>query len=149
MHIKSYMDKIIENGKQEDMYMLGKIMIDLIYDLKTSKPYWYKNIEYSMHKIAVGHTIGEHFARKWVCSMQNKDGSVGGHWSYEETDSVKKQLNLNYDCWEFYAVMNYMYSLHCKQNADLNYYVELVKDWFEDKSATECKTLKFYIYTIQ
>ena len=32
--MKEYLDKIVANGKKEDMDCLGEMMVDMLYDLK-------------------------------------------------------------------------------------------------------------------
>lgn len=50
---------------------------------------------------------------KWYSRMRNEDGTTGGHWTIEQTDSIAAALNVTYDhisgwCWN--AAMNMMYS---------------------------------------
>lgn len=149
MHIKKYMHHIIENGSTEDMYVLEDMLIDLIYSMKDTNSGWYKNMVFKLHKMAIGDTIGEHFAKKWVCRMKNEDGTTGGHWTFEETEAVKNQYGIKYDCWEFYSVMNMAYSDFYKKGADISYYVDIAKGWLGDVDSTPCKTLRYYLYIVE
>ena len=136
--------KIIENGKHEDMVCLEKIMTEMVDRLKLIDHDTYKSVEYKLYKMVYGEHLNKEFAHKWVSKMLNKDGTSGGHWSYEQTS----QYATIYDKYDWYAIMNMMYSDHYNSRFDVSTYVELAKDWFADKDVDEGKTLKYYLHVI-
>ena len=76
--------------------------------------------------------------------MKNKDGTVGEHWSYEQTSTLAEKHN---KC-DFYAVLNMVYSDYYNPRFDTNTYVALARDWLDDKDVGEGKTLKYYMYVV-
>ena len=76
--------------------------------------------------------------------MQNKDGTTGEHWSYEQTSPLAEQ----YDKWDFYAVLNMIYSDYYNPRFDTNTYISLAKDWLNDKDVGSGKTLRYYMYVV-
>lgn len=144
MHIKN-IKHIIEHGTREDMEYLGDIFGDMIETLKIEKPEEYCELEYKLHKIAYGKHLGEELATKWVASMENKDGTRGAHWTYEQTS----QYANGRDKWDWYAVLNMVYSDFYNTRFDTNIYLELAKDWIDDKDVGECKALKYYYFVVK
>lgn len=50
---------------------------------------------------------------EWLKKMDNEDGSIGGHWSVEQTNAVAISMGVQFDhisamCWN--VTMNMMYS---------------------------------------
>ena len=76
--------------------------------------------------------------------MENKDGTKGQHWSVDQTSQYAGEFNK----WDWYAVMNMMYSDYYNQKFDTNTYVELAKDWLNDKDVGYGKTLKYYMLVV-
>lgn len=144
MHIKN-IKHIIEHGTREDMEHLGELFIDMIETLKVEDPEEYCEFEYKLHKIAYGKHLGEELAKKWVAHMENKDGTTGEHWTYEQTS----QYADNFDKWDWYAVLNMIYSDNYNPRFDIATYIDLAKNWFDDKDVGECKTLKYYYFIVK
>lgn len=59
-----------------------------------------------------------------------------------------KQFSVKADSNDWYAVLNMVYSDYYNAKFDTATYVQLAKDWIEDKDVTGCKTLKYYMYVI-
>lgn len=143
MH-KVLIPKIIENGKPEDMECLERIMIEMVDHLKLIDHTMYKRIEHKLYKMVYGNHLSKELAYKWVSKMENKDGTIGGHWTYEQTS----QYAGTYDKNDWYAVMNMMYSDHYNSRFDVATYVDLAKDWFTDKDVEDGKTLNYYLHVV-
>lgn len=143
MH-KVLIPKIIDNGNHEDMVCLEHIMIDMIDTLKVTDYKKYKHIEHKLHKLVYGNHLSKELAQKWVSNMENKDGTIGPHWTYEQTNQYAGACDKN----DWYAIMNMMYSDHYNSRFDIQTYIELAKDWFSDKDAEEDKTLNYYLYVV-
>lgn len=141
---KHLIKKIIENGKQTDMEYLEYLLDDFIHDLKTENYTKYKSLELDLYKIAYGKHLNEELALEWVSEMENKDGTKGQHWSVDQTSQYAGEFNK----WDWYAVMNMMYSDYYNQKFDTNTYVELAKDWLNDKDVGDGKTLKYYMLVV-
>lgn len=87
-------------------------------------------------------------AESWVSRMKNSDGTVGAHWTFEQTQDVAKQRNINCDPNDFWAAMNMMYSDYCqvakRQSVDTpGFYADMAKAFLEDADAADGKA---YLY---
>lgn len=144
MGVKHYIHRIMEEGKEENMHCLSEMMDDLICDLKESDPELYKQYACKLHKLVYGDHLSEEMARDWVKGMKNKDGTVGEHWTWEQTSQYAE----HYDKCDFYAVLNMMYSDYYNSRFDTSTYLALAKDWLDDPDVGKDKTLKYYMYVV-
>lgn len=142
--IKHDIKRIIERGEREAMEKLECIMIELLEELKEEDEHEYNHIAYKIHKIAYDGHLGKELAEKWCMEMQNKDGSHGGHWTWEQTEEVRKQYAPETDASDFHATISMMYSDYYNPRFDTATYAQLAKDWLNDKDVGGCKTLKYY-----
>lgn len=147
--LKHDIKHIIEKGKSEDMHALEDMFNEVVEDLRESDKDKYCEIVYNVHKIAYGGHLGEDLARHWVDSMENKDGSRGAHWSWADTETVRKQYAPDADSSDFYACLNMVWSDYYDQRFDTATYAKLAKDWLEDKDVHDCKTLKYYYKVVK
>lgn len=88
-------------------------------------------------------------AKRWVDNMENEDGTVGEHWTFEQTESVRKQHGFDCDGVEFYAAINMMYSDYCKVASKYgvntaDFYADLAEAFLCDEDAVEDKIEKYY-----
>lgn len=144
MKIKKYIDHIVKTGSSEDMECLAEMLEDLVCDLKESDHEKYVQYKFKLHILAYGEHLSEDMAKHWISGMQNKDGTTGEHWSYEQTSPLAEQ----YDKWDFYAVLNMIYSDYYNPRFDTNTYISLAKDWLNDKDVGSGKTLRYYMYVV-
>lgn len=80
---------------------------------------------------------------KWNAEMRNEDGTVGGHWTVEQTTAVAHNLGIKFEhisemCWN--VAMNMMYSdyFHVANKYGLStadFYGEMAKAFLFDKDA--------------
>lgn len=141
---KHLIKKIIENGKHTDMEYLEYLLDDFVHELKAENYTKYKSLELDLYKMAYGEHLNEELALEWVSEMENKDGTRGQHWSVDQTSQYAGEFNK----WDWYAVMNMMYSDYYNQKFDTNTYIELAKDWLKDKDVGDSKTLKYYMLVV-
>ena len=104
------------------------------------------------------HAVGAHAGEKpldkaqvvsWVGSMENTDGTHGGHWTMEQTEQVRKQKGIDCDPMMFYAAMNMMYSDYCKvaekfSASSADFYACMAKAFLDDKDAQPHKLARYY-----
>lgn len=143
MH-KELIKKIIEKGTPEDMECLKDIVLGLFDHIKICDRGEYKELEYKLYKIVYGEHLNEELAHKWVAKMENKDGTKGEHWTYEQTSQYADKLN---KC-DFYVALNMVYSDFYNPKFDLATYIELAKDWLNDKDVDDGKLLKYYMFVV-
>ena len=86
----------------------------------------------------------EETAKHVVSKMLNKDGSVGEHWTYEQTSSVLDSEKFDFDYADWYYVLNMMYSDYYKNGRTTETYIELAHDFLSDSDAPEGKAKKYF-----
>lgn len=128
------------------MVELRDVIVNIVDYLKCNDYDEYLCTEYEINKIAHNGHIGEDVAKCWVSKMQNKDGTKGEHWSMEQVANVIKEKGIKYELTDFYTVLNMMYSDYYNNRFDTATYIELAKDWLEDKDIEGCKLLKYYYF---
>lgn len=141
MKIRDYINKIVINGKQDDMEELSDMLDDLICDLKEQKPKLYRKYKDELYEMANGKVLTEEMAYNWVNNMKPE----GEHWTIEETTNAMKQMGYNLNNIDFYVVANMMY----------NDYYDLVKEdeelalklsymWLNDEDSVKDKLYEYY-----
>lgn len=95
---------------------------------------------------------GPHFCQEkamWaVAQMVNTDGTTGQHWSEPDTTRVAKSVGvtfMDYNEWDWYFVMNMMYSDYYKifGSTDSNY-INLAKAFLDDVDAPKGKAFHYW-----
>lgn len=93
--------------------------------------------------------LNPHFTKETaeyaVSCFDNKDGSKGHHWTYEQTSSVLKSKDLDYDEADWHYVLNMIYSDYYKSGRPDDTYIELAIDFLDDPDAPEDKAKKYYL----
>lgn len=145
MH-REHIKHIIEHGTTSQMVELRDVIVNMVDYLKCNDYDEYLCTEYEINKIAHNGHIGEDVAKCWVSKMQNKDGTKGEHWSMEQVANVIKEKGVKYELTDFYTVLNMMYSDYYNSRFDTATYIDLAKDWLEDKDIEGCKLLKYYYF---
>ena len=143
MHKKLIKD-IIEKRDTETMHELESFVVEMIDDLKVRDYRKYKELEYKLYKIVYGNHLTNELAHKWVAKMENKDGTIGEHWAYEQTSQYADK----FDKCDFYAILNMVYSDFYNQKFDTSTYIELAKDWLGDKDVDDGKALRYYMFVV-
>lgn len=111
----------------------------------------------AMHGGAMSHgspQFDERMAREWTAMMENEDGTKGPHWTMEQAKKVLEQRGLRCDPYEFWAVLNAIYSddvaVAKKHGVNkMDYYVDRSVAWLEDKDAQEEKTAKYFHHVVK
>lgn len=151
MH-KQLVDMIIESGKDSGMKLLHDKFIAMLDHLKEVDHEYYHKIEDCLYVEVYGEHLNESMAHKWVDNMANKDGSMGAHWSIDETTQVAKQIGVPFDDfnnYEWYAIMNMMFSdYYGSVSSDTMTYAKLAKDWLMDKDVSPGKAYRYYRYVV-
>lgn len=93
-------------------------------------------------------------AKRWAAHMENADGSVGAHWTMEQTDAVAEERGVSPDDvsrWAWGVTMNMMYSDYCGVAAEFGvdrpeFYAALAQAFLMDKDAPapEEKLCEYY-----
>ncbi len=96
-------------------------------------------------------TFTEDDARRWTEHMENDDGSMGAHWTLEQTTAVANSIGVHVDPWVWFAALNMEYSdnFEVAQKYGLDrpeYYADLAKAFLfdEDGGGPEAKIAGYY-----
>ena len=96
---------------------------------------------------------GCHFT-KWLLEkalkdMVNEDGTMGGHWTVEQTTMVARSNGIDFKDFNEYDwnyVMNMIYSdYYGSVPNETSVYVKMARKFLEDKDAEYGKALKYYL----
>lgn len=94
------------------------------------------------------HPLNEMQVKKWLKTMQNKDGTMGAHFGKDSAETIRGAHCPKCDELEFYAAINMIYSNYCKVAKDMGvdrpeFYAFMAKAFLEDKNAEDDKLLKY------
>lgn len=138
MEIKKYIDKIVENGKDEDMEKLYEMLVEITCKMKELHYDKYKYYKMCLYELAYGKTISDEMREEIV-------ERIGEHWTLAETETVRSKYGYS-DILpnEFNVVMNMAYSDYSDVFGDnLDLYAKFSKAFIKDDDAKEGKV---YIY---
>ena len=102
MKIKEYIEKIVENGKTEDMKELSDMLDEAIIKVKLTEPKCYKKYKLKLMGMAYGYKFDYDMAEEIVDDMK----PLGEYWDMETTTKVRKDYSLDVNDCDFYIVMN-------------------------------------------
>jgi len=93
-------------------------------------------------------------AEAWTAGMENKDGTIGPHWTLERIKQEMEQRGIKCNLYEFWAVINSIYSddvaVAKKHNVNtMEYYVDRATAWIEDQDAVPDKAAAYYTYVVK
>lgn len=142
---------------QKDINLTKDIMIDVfsksILPLKHKEPELFKEIINSLYVECYGEHFSEWLAKKAVSEMRNSDGSEGEHWSISQIEDLMRQQsfkNTTYNKWDFYYVMNMMYSDYYNVlGSDTSMYCKLSRAWIDDIDVPEGKAYRYYLNVVK
>ncbi|MBP3713414.1 MAG: hypothetical protein J6I69_02455 [Bacilli bacterium] len=141
MHTRIIEDANLEQLKDFAHYSLGMV--------KRIDEDVYKDIEMYLYKEVYGCHFTKWLLDKALSEMMNEDGSIGGHWTIEQTTSVAKNNNIEFNHfneYDFNYTMNLMYSdYYGAVSNDVSSYLKLARKFLEDKDSNSGKALKYYL----
>lgn len=140
---------IVDHGTPAEMVELKELMDAAICELKMVDKDAYMRFEYELQKLAHHCHMSEELAKAWTSKMINRDGTTGPHWTYEQTEQVRKDKGLTYHPWDFYAALNMVYSDYYSPKFSIETYLDLTKDWLDDEDAGKAKILKYYFFVVR
>lgn len=103
MDIEEYIERIVDNGKIEDMETLSDLLEDTLEIIKDYDKECYKEMEMKLYTLAYGNHLNKSMAEEIVHKMR----PYGERFSFEETKNLQRQRGINdIDECEFYVVLN-------------------------------------------
>lgn len=139
--IKKYLNKIIENGNQEDMEELGDIFSDVMHELKEYNKPDYIEYKHKLCGMAYNYKIDEEMAHEIVENMR----PLGEYWDMQTVASVLGTSSHSLE--DMYVVMNSLANDY--QNIisleDTDTYIKMAYAWLDDIDGKEHKLWKYFV----
>lgn len=128
--------------------VLENVVSDMAKMLKHECPNEYKRAFMKMHNALYDGHFCEELAKKAVAGMDNADGTKGGRWTFEQTEALRNQFGLKCNAYDWYYVLNMMYSDYSKVlGSDQTMYVRMADAYLNDVDAPADKALEVYVWT--
>lgn len=140
----SYFKDLIAKADTAKMADITEILDVHFTELEQEDNEMYMEVMSEIYETVVGVYFDLESATYAVSCMENEDGTVGEHWTVEETDSVAKAEGITSNLYDWYYVLNMIYSDYSAIiGSDTATYIKLAKAWIMDKDAPEGKP---YLY---
>jgi len=147
LDIEEYIEKIVDNGKIEDMQELSDMLEDTMEIIKDYDKECYKDFEMKLYKMAYGSHLNKSMAEEIVHKMR----PYGERFSFEETKNLQRQRGINdIDECEFYVVINSAYNDYKDLfNEDTESYIRFTIDFIKDEDAKEGKVFTYFTQVVE
>ena len=147
MDIEEYIERIVDNGKIEDMQTLSDMLEDTMEIIKDYDKECYKEMEMKLYKMAYGNHLNKSMAEEIVHKMR----PFGERFSFEETRNLQRQRGINdIDECEFYVVINSAYNDYKDLfNEDIESYIRFTIDFIKDEDAKEGKVFAYFTQIVE
>ena len=129
---------------------LKEFTMDALTMLKETNPSTYEDLETHLYIKIYGKHFSDWLLTKALKGMINEDGTTGGHWTVEQTNSAAKSNGIQFDSsfneYDWNYVMNMIYSdYYGAVPNDTSVYVKMAKKFLQDKDAKDGKALCYYL----
>ena len=143
MDIEEYIERIVDNGKIEDMESLSDMLEDTMKIIKDYDEKCYKEFEMKLYKMAYGSHLNKSMAEEIVHKMR----PYGMRWNMEETESLQRQRGIeDIPKADFFVVINSAYNDYKDIfGEDLEGYIRFTIDFIKDEDAKEGKVFKYFV----
>ena len=153
MDIEEYIEKIVDNGKIEDMEELSDMLEDTMEIIKDYDEKCYKDFEMKLYTLANGKVLTDNMKRKWVKEMRPMS-----KWTEEEVKNIVSQYGLEVPYMSAFVILNMLYSDMKSAFGDgndeesLKRYLRGTSDWYFDEDAKvdgEEKLFNYKMYIVE
>lgn len=143
MDIEEYIEKIVDNGRIEDMETLSDMLEDTLEIIKDYDEECYREMEMKLYKMAFGSHINKSMAQDIVHKMK----PYGERWRFEETRDLQRKKGIDdIDECEFYVVINSAYNDYKDLfGEDTESYVRFTIDFIQDEDAKPNKVFNYFV----
>jgi hypothetical protein len=140
--MKEYIEKIVANGKQEDMDCLSDILVNSLYKIKEFDYNDFKKYKIKIKGMAYNYQIDDELAQEIVKDMK----PLGEYWNMATIQSVIS--NDNHRLCDMYVVMNSLANDYQSIISldDTETYVKMARAWLDD---IDGKTNKVWWYFVK
>ena len=141
--------QLLNYANEEQLKEFAQHTFNLI---KETNPILYEELEMELYKKIYGCYFNEWMLAKATKDMINEDGTIGAHWTLEQTNNVAKQYGVtfnHYNEYDWNYVMNMIYSDYYKVIPnDIQSYIKFAKAFLDDKDAKD-KAFKYYYNVVK
>lgn len=150
MDIEEYIEKIIDNGKIEDMETLSELLEDTMEIIKDYDKECYKEFEMKLYVLAYGSHLNKSIAEEIVNNMR----PFGKRWSLEESKKIQEQFGMNdISPIDFFTVLNRNFNdsrdtaerFTKNPEEEVEFYVCLTRDFIKDEDAKPNKVFNYFV----
>ena len=147
MDIEEYIEKIVDNGRIEDMETLSDLLEDTLEIIKDYDEECYKEMEMKLYKMAFGSHINKSMANQIVEKMR----PYGMRWSYDETRDMQRKRGIdNIDESDFFVVINSAYNDYKDIfGEDIESYIRFTVDFINDEDAKQGKVFLYFTEIVE
>lgn len=150
--LKEIFNKYLDIASNERMRDSLCVLDNFVEDMRSKHP---DEVDTMLSDIddTLNPYMNEEDAREITSHFKNKDGTVGAKWSKSETDSVANKYGIPLDSnefndWDWFTVMNMVYSDHYHSGWGADIYADLAKDFLHDPDAKWVgKTKDYFAWT--
>jgi hypothetical protein len=142
MHIKKYIEKIVDDGDKKEMEELSEMLEKAVCEIKEYDEELYEKYKMKLYRMAYGDVLTKEMAENIIMNMQ----PYHMHWSLEETKSVQEQYGLeSIRDIDFWIVMNSAYNDYKDLFDDnIEMYAKYSKNFIKDEDAKEGKVFLYF-----
>lgn len=142
MDIEEYIDKIVQNGKIEDMERLSEMLEDTMDIIKSYDERCYNEYALELYELAYGKNLNKEMAEKIVSKMR----PYGKRWSIEETKQMQEQRGINnVSPIDFFVVINSAFNDYQNIFGDnIEDYIRFTMDFIKDEDAKQDKVYTYF-----
>lgn len=147
MEIEDYIEKIVDNGRVEDMKELSDMLEDTMEIINKYDEQCYKEMEMKLYKMAYGNVLSRKMAEEIVYKMRPS----GMRWTFEETKDLQRQYGVdNINSVDFFIVMNSAYNDYRDLFQDnVEDYMKFTIDFIEDEDAKQDKVFLYFTQIVE
>lgn len=142
MDIEEIIQKIVDNGRIEDMEKLSDMLEDTMEIIEKYDKECYDKYLMELYKMAYGTIFTKEMAEEIVSKMK----PYGKRWSIQETEKIQNQYGIDdIRSADFFVVLNSAYNDYRDLfEDDMQKYIKFTMDFIEDEDAKPGKVFLYY-----
>lgn len=147
MDIEEIIQKIVDNGKIEDMETLSDVLEDTMEELEKYDKDCYEQYMMELYKMAYGNVLNKEMAEDIVSKMK----PFGQRWDIEEVQRIMEQYGINdVRLIDFYIVINSAYNDYEDIFQDnIESYIRFTMNFIQDEDAKMDKVFIYFTEILQ
>lgn len=136
MDIEEIIQRIVDNGRIEDMRTLSDMLEDTLEELQNYDKECYDKYMMELYVLAYGKVLTDNMKREWVKKMRPMS-----KWTEEEVKNIVSQYGFEVPYMSAFVILNMLYSDMESAFGDgndeesLKRYLRGTRDWYFDEDA--------------